>query len=52
MILGFSVSVSIAAVHTGDGGLNSTWSKNFLFNIFLKYIIMMKVTSTELQDVK
>jgi len=29
MILGFSASGCTAAVHTGDTGLNPTWSKNF-----------------------
>jgi len=36
MILGFSVSGSIAAVHTGDMGLNPTWSKKKFWHALVK----------------
>jgi len=38
----------MAAVHTGDAGLNPTWSKFFLFN---NVHYNSKVTNTELQNI-
>jgi len=46
MILGFCVSGSTAAVHTGKVAL-----KQKFFNNFLMHIITVKVTNTELQDI-
>jgi len=50
MVLGFSVSGSTVAVHTGDLGSNPTWN-NFLFSNFLMHSILVKVTNTELWDI-
>jgi len=51
MILGFSVSGSTAAVHTGDTGLNPTKKAKNLFNNLVMRIVIVKVMNTKLWDV-
>jgi len=50
MILGFCVSGSTAAVHTGDAGSSPT-KQFFSFNNFFNVHNIVKVTNTELQDI-
>jgi len=54
MVSGFCISGSTAAVQTGDmgsrHGFESHLKQFFCLIIFLTHIIIVKVTSTELQD--